>query len=86
MRQKCQTSMFRKESEKGGRDMAAFKRETELQRIALQNLTDAVRLYLQLVEKPTGGRHRKTTMTFVGDRYKPTDILCRFVAPLNQDL
>ncbi|MCR4582239.1 MAG: hypothetical protein K5764_01605 [Prevotella sp.] len=62
--------------------MAEFKRETALQKVMLQRLTDAVKEYLEVVEKPTGAaRHRKTTITFVGDRYKPTDIVCRFVTP-----
>lgn len=61
--------------------MAEFKRETALQKERLQVLVDAVREYLEVVEKPIGGRHRKTTLTFTGDRYKPVDIACRFVTP-----
>jgi len=63
--------------------MAEFKRETELQKLMLDRLTKDVREYLEVVEKPTRGRHRKTTLTFVGDRYKPTEIVCRFVTPKN---
>lgn len=59
--------------------MANFKNETELQKLMLVKLTNAVREYLEVVEKPTGGRHRKTTFVFVGDRYRPTDIVCRYI-------
>lgn len=62
--------------------MAEFKRERALQKEMLQRLTDVVREYLEVIEKPTGAaRHRKTTLTFVGDRYKPVDIVCRYVVP-----
>ena len=61
--------------------MAEFKRETLLQKERLQVLTEAVREYLQVIEIPYGSRHRRTTLTFVGDRFKPVDIKCRFVTP-----
>ena len=50
----------------------------------LDRLTKDVRGYLEVVEKPNGSRHRKTTLTFVGDRYKPTEIACRFVTQKNK--
>lgn len=65
--------------------MADFKRDTKLQRERLQVLTDAIREYLQVVEIPYGSRHRKTTLTFVGDRFRPTDIVCRYVTPKIKD-
>ncbi len=61
--------------------MGEFKRDTALQKEMLQRLTYAVREYLEVVEKPMGSRHRRTTLTFVGDRYLPDDIVCRFVTP-----
>ena len=42
---------------------------------------DAVREYLKVIEIPQGSRHRKTTLVFVGDRFKPVDIVCRYVTP-----
>lgn len=67
---------------KGEKKMAEFKRDTPLQRERLQVLTDAVREYLQVVEIPFGSsRHRKTTLTFTGDRFKPTSIECRYITP-----
>lgn len=65
--------------------MADFKRDTKLQREQLQVLTDAIREYLQVVEIPYGSRHRKTTLTFVGDRFKPNDIVCRYITPKIKD-
>ena len=62
-----------------------FKKETPLQRAMVNKLTDAVREYLEVVEKPTGGRHRKTTLTFVGDRYRPAVIHTRFVVPKSKN-
>ena len=64
--------------------MEDFKRETLLQKLALEKLTDAVREYLKVVEIPTGGRHRKTTFVFVGDRFKPVGIDCHIVKPKEQ--
>lgn len=61
--------------------MAEFKRDTPLQRERLQVLTDAVKEYLKVVEIPIGSRHRKTTLTFTGDRFKPTSIECRYITP-----
>lgn len=61
--------------------MADFKRETPLQKIALDKLTEAVREYLKTIEIPKGGRHRKTTLVFVGDRFKPNSIDCHVVKP-----
>ena len=49
--------------------MADFKRETPLQKMALNKLTDAVKEYLKTIEIPKGDRHRKTTFVFVGDRF-----------------
>ena len=59
--------------------MADFKRETPLQKMALNKLTDAVKEYLKTIEIPQGGRHRKTTFVFVGDRFKPDSIDCHIV-------
>ena len=56
-----------------------FKRQTELQKYMLQKLTDAVREYLEAIEKPQGGRHKKTTFCFIGDRYRPETIQTKFV-------
>lgn len=64
--------------------MAEFKRETPLQKERLQVLVEAVREYLKVVEMPYGARHRKTTLVFSGDRYKPVDIVCRYVTPKSQ--
>lgn len=64
---------------KGEKKMAEFKRDTPLQRERLQVLIDAVREYLQVVEIPYGARHRKTALTFTGDRFKPTSIECRYI-------
>lgn len=64
--------------------MALFKRETPLQKERLQVLTEAIKDYLQVIEIPYGGRHRKTTLVFSGDRYKPVDIVCRYVTPKSQ--
>lgn len=64
--------------------MAEFKRETQLQKERLQVLVEAVREYLKVVEMPYGARHRKTTLVFSGDRYKPVDIVCRYVTPKSQ--
>ena len=59
--------------------MADFKRETPLQKMALNKLTDAVKEYLKTIEIPKGDRHRKTTFVFVGDRFKPDSIDCHIV-------
>lgn len=64
--------------------MAEFKRETPLQKERLQVLVEAVREYLKVVEMPYGARHRKTTLVFSGDRFKPVDIVCRYVTPKSQ--
>ena len=56
-----------------------FKRETAMQKAALKSLNEAVGEYLKLIELPYGVRHRKTTMVFVGDRFKPVSIVCRYV-------
>lgn len=61
--------------------MAEFKRESALQKERLQVLTEAVKDYLQVIEIPFGCRHRKTILTFSGDRFKPIDIVCRYVTP-----
>ena len=59
--------------------MADFKRETPLQKMALNKLTDAVKEYLKTIEIPNRDRHRKTTFVFVGDRFKPDSIDCHIV-------
>ena len=59
--------------------MADFKRETPLQKMALNKLTDAVKEYLKTIEIPKGDRRRKTTFVFVGDRFKPDSIDCHIV-------
>ena len=59
--------------------MADFKRETPLQKMALNKLTDEVKEYLKTIEIPNGDRHRKTTFVFVGDRFKPDSIDCHIV-------
>lgn len=64
--------------------MGSFKRNTQLQKMALDKLTEAVREYLKVIEIPEGARHRKTTFVFVGDRYKPVEIDCHFVRPKNK--
>lgn len=64
--------------------MEEFKRETPLQKMALEKLTDAVREYLKVVEIPTGSIHRKTTLVFVGDRFKPVGIDCHIVKTKKQ--
>lgn len=66
---------------KGEKKMARFKRNTPLQRERLQVLIDAVRDYLKVVEIPRGSRHRHTTLTFRGDRFRPSDIECRYIIP-----
>jgi len=66
--------------------MEEFKRDTELERLMLQRLTDAVRLYLEIVEKPNGARHRHTVMLFVGDRYRPKSIDAKFTIPKTKEL
>ena len=53
-----------------------FLRETELEKYMLNKLTEVVREY---VYKPIDSRHRKTVMVFTGDRYRPIDIITRFV-------
>ena len=45
----------------------------------LNKLTEAVREYVETVYKPKDSRHRKTVMVFTGDRYRPIDIITRFV-------
>ena len=62
-----------------------FKYCTQLQKEMLTRLTNAVREYLEVVEKPQGGRHRRTTLIFVGDRYKVEAINSRFVVPKKND-
>lgn len=52
---------------------------TLLQVTPLNKLTDAVKEYLKTIEIPKGGRHRKTTFVFVGDRFKPDSIDCHIV-------
>ena len=56
-----------------------FLRETELEKYMLNKLTEAVREYVETVYKPIDRRHRKTVMVFTGDRYRPIDIITRFV-------
>ncbi len=58
-----------------------FRRITDFDKWQLQQLTEAVRKYLEEIEKPIGGRHRKTTLVFTGDRYRPVDIVSRWVVP-----
>lgn len=65
--------------------MDNFKRDTPLQKMALGRLTDAVKEYLKLVEIPKGSRHRKTTLVFIGDRFKPDGIDCHYVKPKIDD-
>ena len=62
-----------------------FKRDTPLQREMLQRLTEAVREYLEVIEKPQGGRHRKTIISFIGDRYRPETINTKFIIPKHKD-
>ena len=59
--------------------MAKLKHTTPLQKYQLQVLTDAVRNYVKMIELPDGCRHRKTTLVFVGDRFKAADIQVRYV-------
>lgn len=56
-----------------------FLRETELEKYMLNKLTEAVREYVETVYKPKDSRRRKTVMVFTGDRYRPIDIITRFV-------
>lgn len=56
-----------------------FLRETELEKYMLNKLTEVVREYIETVYKPIDSRHRKTVMVFTGDRYRPIDIITRFV-------
>lgn len=56
-----------------------FLRETELEKYMLNKLNEVVREYIETVYKPLESRHRKTIMVFTGDRYKPVDIITRFV-------
>lgn len=56
-----------------------FLRETEFEKMMLNKLNEAVREYLEAVCKPINSRHRKTILVFTGDRYKPVDIITRFV-------
>ncbi|WP_336526056.1 hypothetical protein [Bacteroides acidifaciens] len=56
-----------------------FLRETELEKYMLNKLTEVVREYVETVYKPIDSRHRKTVMVFTGDRYRPIDIITRFV-------
>ena len=65
--------------------MADFKRETQMQKMALGKLTDAVKEYLKTIEIPKGCRHRKTTFVFVGDRFRPSGIDCHIVKPKMDD-
>lgn len=57
-----------------------FLRETEFEKMMLNKLNEAVREYVEAVCKPINSRHRKTIMVFTGDRYKPVDIITRFVS------
>lgn len=65
--------------------MDEFKRKTALQKIALNKLTRDVREYLKLIELPQCSRHRKTTLVFIGDRFKPVGIDCHYVKPKVDD-
>lgn len=56
-----------------------FLRETELEKYMLNKLTEVVREYVETIHKPIDSRHRKTIMVFTGDRFKPVDIITRFV-------
>ena len=56
-----------------------FLRETDLEKYMLNKLTEVVREYVETVYKPLNSRHRKTVLVFTGDRYKPVDIITRFV-------
>ena len=59
--------------------MADFKNRTPLEKYQLQVLTDSVRNYVKMIELPNESRHRKTILTFVGDRFRAVDIQVRFV-------
>lgn len=61
-----------------------FLRETELEKYMLNKLTEVVREYVETVYKPIDSRHRKTVMVFTGDRYRPIDIITRFVNVKNK--
>ncbi len=61
-----------------------FLRETELEKYMLNKLTEVVREYVETVYKPIDSRHRKTVMVFTGDRYRPIDIITRFVSIKNK--
>ncbi len=61
-----------------------FLRETELEKYMLNKLTEVVREYIETVYKPIDSRHRKTVMVFTGDRYRPIDIITRFVNVKNK--
>lgn len=56
--------------------MEAFKRDTRLQKWALQELNKAVKDYLQLVCIPQGYKHYKTVLEFSGRSFKPSGIDC----------
>lgn len=56
-----------------------FQRDTEFEKMMLDRLNQAVREYVEAIYKPLNSRHRKTVMVFTGDRYKPVDIITRFV-------
>lgn len=56
-----------------------FLRDTEFEKMMLDKLNQAVRDYVEAIHKPLNTRHRKTIMVFTGDRFKPTDIITRFV-------
>ena len=56
-----------------------FQRDTEFEKMMLDRLNQAVREYVEAICKPPNSRHRKTVMVFTGDRYKPVDIITRFV-------
>ena len=53
--------------------------EFQRDKMMLDRLNQAVRDYVEAVCKPLNTRHRKTVMVFTGDRYKPVDIITRFV-------
>ena len=61
-----------------------FLRETELEKYMLNKLTEVVKEYVETVYKPIDSRHRKTVMVFTGDRYRPIDIITRFVSIKNK--
>jgi hypothetical protein len=65
--------------------MADFKHTTPLEKYQLQVLTDAVRNYMKMVELPEGSRHKKSVLTFIGDRFRADSIQVSFVRTKKED-